>query len=364
MSSASISPVARTSQICRLLLVLIVAGCAGRLFEQLNAPLPWMIGPLMATAALSLSGWFRFSIPDAIRPFGQVVVACQVGLTFSAAAFALLLQLGAAIVSTAVMTGLVIFTVSILLSRMSGLTLVQSFLAGVPTSPVEAASMALRAGVDPMPVILSQTIRMSAVVLLVPFGLYAMEGWPEINRAHVALEAFDPLQVLLLAAVGVAGMMLFRLCRVPNPNFLGPLTLTAALAVSGHAPLPFPAFVLALAQIVLGTWLGACFRRELLGSARRLLLSCTVSVLLILAMTSAGAVAIAALTGIDWQTMILGAAPGGVAEMALTAKFLGQDVALITAFHLTRIFIFMPNIPWIIALIARRERRAIRQENP
>ena len=364
MSSPPNLPFGRAWQGARLLLVLIVASCAGWLFEQMNTPLPWMIGPLVATAIISLSGRFSFSIPNAIRPFGQVVVACQVGLTFSPAAFALLLQLAPVIVSTALMTGVVIFGASILLSRMSGLSLVQSFLAGVPTSPVEAAGMAMRAGVDPMPVILSQTMRMSAVVLLVPFALYTLEGWPQINRSHLTLQVFDTWQVLLLGIVGLAGMVLFRLCRIPNPNFLGPLTLTAVLAVSGHAPLPFPAIVLALAQVVLGAWLGACFRRELMRSARRLLLACAVNILLILALCSAGAIAIAGLSGIDWHTMVLGAAPGGVAEMALTAKFLGQNVALITAFHLTRIFIFVPNIPWIVALIARRERRAIDRAAP
>lgn len=361
MSSPATSLAARTLEIARLLLLLCAAAGAGWLFEQFNTPLPWMIGPLVATALISLSGWVKFSVPDAVRPFGQVVVACQVGLTFSPAAFALLLELAPVIVGSALMTGLIIFGTSILLSRMSGLTLVQSFLAGIPTSPVEAASMALRAGVDPTPVILSQTMRMSAVVLLVPFGLYALEGWPDINRTHLALQAFDPLQVLLLAGIGVLGMVAFRLCRVPNPNFLGPLTLTAILAVSGFAPTPFPAFVLAVAQIVLGTWLGARFRRELLGSAHRLLLACATNVILIIALSAAGAVVIAILSGIDWHTMILGAAPGGVAEMALTAKFLGQNVALITAFHLARIFIFMPNIPWIVALISRREKRALRQ---
>lgn len=215
-----------------------------------------------------------------------------------------------------------------------------------------------------MPVVLSQTIRMSAVVLLVPFALYALEGWPEVNRAPLALGMVDTFQIILLPGLGCAAMIVFRLCRIPNPNFLGPLTLTAALAASGHALLPFPPIVLALAQIVLGTWLGACFQRELMGSTRRLLLGCAANILLILALSSAGAVAIAALSGLDWHTMILGAAPGGVAEMALTAKFLGQNVALITAFHLTRIFIIMPNIPWIVALIVRWERRGTSGRSP
>lgn len=77
-------------------------------------------------------------------------------------------------------------------------------------------------------------------------------------------------------------------------------------------------------------------------------------------MTSAVAVALALILGLDWELMVLSAAPGGVTEMALTAKFLGLDVALITAFHLTRIFIFIPNIPWIIGLIHRFEEQRLR----
>lgn len=76
-----------------------------------------------------------------------------------------------------------------------------------------------------------------------------------------------------------------------------------------------------------------------------------------LALTSIMAVIVSRMAGLSWELMVLGTAPGGVTEMALTAKFLGQDVALITAFHLTRIFILMPNIPWIIRMSHRFERR-------
>lgn len=47
---------------------------------------------------------------------------------------------------------------------------------------------------------------------------------------------------------------------------------------------------------------------------------------------------------------MLGIAPGGVTEMALTAGILGQDVALVTAMHITRIFAIMPNLGWMARL--------------
>jgi len=341
----------------KLVLLLLVAGLAGWVFERMGSPLPWMIGPLVVTAALFMWSRFKLNVPNSMRPFGQVIVACQVGLAFSPEAFRLLLELAPVIVGTALMTAIVIFGIAVVLSKTSQMTLSQAFLASVPTSPIEAAAMAVRAGVDPMPVIFSQTLRLSAVVLILPFTMYALEGWPEINRNYVTIEAFDLFNVLLVATLGIAAMLVFRLLRVPNPNFLGPLTLMAGLSVMAVAPSPFPAFILALAQIILGTWLGSTFKRSLLTSAGRLTAACAFSILLVLVLCSAGAIGIAVLSGIDWHTTVLGAAPGGVVEMVLTAKFLGQNVALITAFHLTRIFVFMPNIPWIVRLISRRENR-------
>lgn len=356
-TSESKHPIGRTQRLLRLAILFCIAAAFGWLFERIGAPLPWMIGPLVVTAAIFLTGRFSVSVPLKVRPFGQMVVACQVGLTFSPAALQMLLELAPVIVGTALMTGVCVFGVAALLSRFSGLGLVQGFLAAVPTSPVEATAMAIKAGVDPMPVVFSQTLRLSAVVIIVPFAMYAVEGWPEIERTISGSAVFDPMGMALLVAIGVVGVVLFKLARIPNPYFLGPLTLTAALAATGHGIEPFPAVILAAAQVVLGTWLGSSFRRDLIKSAGKLAIACIVSIALVLALSSAGAIGIALVSGLDWRILVLGAAPGGVVEMALTAKFLGQNVALITAFHLTRIFIFMPNVPWVVALIDRYEKR-------
>lgn len=324
----------------------------------MGAPLPWMIGPLILTAAIFMGPAPRITVPDRLRPVGQIVVATQVGLAFSPAALTMLAQLAAVIVGTALVTGTCIFVTALVIARMTGQSLAQAFLSAAPTSPVEAAAMAVAAGINPMPVILSQTVRLASVVMIVPFALYAIDGWPDVRRPPVTLEIADPVSVLVLAVIGVAGAWLFRAARVPNPNFLGPMTIAALLSASGHGPAPYPPLVLALAQIVLGTWLGATFRREIVTSALWLSLISVVSALLLLLLCTLSAVGIAAVSGVDWRTLVLGAAPGGAVEMALTAKFLQQNVVLITTFHLVRIFIFMPNIPWIVRLLARRETRA------
>ncbi|MBR3369479.1 MAG: AbrB family transcriptional regulator [Rhodobacteraceae bacterium] len=249
------------------------------------------------------------------------------------------------------------FAVALLVARMTGLSLAQSFLSFVPTSPVEAARMARAADIDPAPVVVLQTLRLASVLILLPFAIYALAGWLVAQRTPVSLGQFDPLPLLVLAAAGLAGAWLFCILRVPNPNFLGPMAIAALLAVSGSGLMPYPPDILALAQILLGTWLGATFRRDFVASSLRLTLVNAASSVLLLALCPFSAVLIAMVTGVDWQIMVLGAAPAGVNEMALTAKFLGQNVVLITTFHLVRIFIFMPNIPWIVRLIVRYKNR-------
>ena len=42
-------------------------------------------------------------------------------------------------------------------------------------------------------------------------------------------------------------------------------------------------------------------------------------------------------TGLPWATLVLGTSPGGIAEMAITAKVLQLGVPVVTAFQVCRL---------------------------
>lgn len=346
----------RFKHMARLAFVYLLGSLGGAIAARVGLPLPWMIGPLLVTALLYLTGLADIVIPVKTRPMGQIVIASQVGVYFSPAALAMVLTLAPLLAGMALATAVCAFSVALLLARAARLNLTAAFLASLPISPVEAAIMAERFQCNPGPIILAQTVRIAAVVVLVPVVIYAIDGWPASAGLRVSA-VFDPAGTAILLGVGTAGALLFRLLRIANPFFLGPLAASSALAAWGLGPFFYPAIILSAAQIILGVWLGSTFRRDLFQVAGRLAVSSIIATLALLAMTSAVAVALALILGLDWELMVLSAAPGGVTEMALTAKFLDQDVALITAFHLTRIFIFIPNIRWVIGLIHRYEKR-------
>nr|WP_232372541.1 AbrB family transcriptional regulator [Acuticoccus mangrovi] len=333
----------------RLLGIYCVTALTGYVFWRVGAPLPWMIGPLVAAAAMSMSG-ITLRIPVKTRPFGQIVIATSVGFFFTPHAVEAALDSLPILLGSAVMTAILGYATSVLLARFTGLDRISAFLASVPNGPVEMANLAHHYGRDPGPIAFAQTLRITAIVVFVPIVIYMIHGQFE-RPTSFEPAPFRPLALVLVACVGYFAARVGKLVRLSNPYFLGPLAFSAALTAFDVPLAHYPVPMLWGAQVLLGTWLGATFRRELLERAGQLVLVLFLTTILFIAVCTIGAASLALVVDMPWESLVLGSAPGGVTEMALTASVLGQDVALITAFHLIRIFLIMPNIPWVIARI-------------
>ena len=61
--------------------------------------------------------------------------------------------------------------------------------------------------------------------------------------------------------------------------------------------------------------------------------------------------ALAAITGLHPGTLVLATAPGGIAEMSITAKVLELGVPVVTAFHVARVVLLLtctaPLFRWL-----------------
>jgi uncharacterized membrane protein AbrB (regulator of aidB expression) len=65
----------------------------------------------------------------------------------------------------------------------------------------------------------------------------------------------------------------------------------------------------------------------------------------------------ARLTGIHPGTLVLATAPGGVAEMAVTAQVLELECPMVTSFHVTRVMLLLTCTEPLFAWLRERERR-------
>lgn len=344
-------------RVFRLMLIYGGAIGSGWLGSQINLPLPWMIGALVFSATLGLSG-VSVKVPPVTRPVGQIGVAGSVGLAFTPAAMGAVAQMLGPMVAAAFLTVLAGIVVAWVLTRLAHVDAVTACLASVPMGPVEAGNLANQYRVAPGPVIFSQTLRIMALVLLIPPAVLFFNGG--FGGADSALRAIPWTTggAALLIVLAVGGAFAARAVRLSNPFFLGPLAASAAAAAVGLPVTGVPYVMLAGAQILLGVWLGAAMDRSLFSRAGGFVLAALASTLLMVILCVGLALIFAWHLELPWPVMVLAFAPGSVTEMALTAKVLQANVALVTAFHLVRIFIILPLAPLFIRGVVRLTRNA------
>jgi hypothetical protein len=311
-----------------------VATAGGALLSLLGVPLAWMIGALLATAAL---GWVRpVDFPAWGRPAGMLVLGLSFGATFSgpvlaAVTGALPVLLGAGLLSIA--AGLAVAPVFI---RLAGLDAQSAFFCAVPGGVVVMAMLAHHAKLPVAPVTLAQTVRVLVVVLTFPplLGWLAPHG--DVGEFLAPRQPFAAAGFAMMALGGLCAVWPLARLGVANPWMLGPCLLTIALAASGALPSGVPLTLVDAAQVAMGTTLGLRLTRGFILGARRLFRAAVIAALALSVLLAALAVPVAIGAGLPLPAAILGMAPGGMPEMALTAKALEFAVPLVLGFHLVR----------------------------
>jgi membrane AbrB-like protein len=340
------------SQLWHMLLIYVGALACGAVGSWINLPLPWMIGAMVFATSMRLAD-LPVEVPAFTRPIGQMIVATSVGLSFTPAAVSAVAALFVPMISMAFLTIVAGFVVAAVLMRMARVDVITATLASIPMGPVESAHLASRHKVPPGPIIFAQILRIMMLVIFIPPALVALSDSVQNPVEVLRAIPWTVTGALLLGGFGVMGALVARSVRLGNPFFVGSIG-AAALASALSLPVsayPYP--VLVIAQIFLGVWLGAVFDRQLLRSAAGFIPGAVASSLLMVAICVGMGLCMAQITGMPWPVMVLSTAPGSVTEMALTAKILQEGIAVVTAFHLMRIFIILPSAPMIISLTAR-----------
>lgn len=328
----------------RVLLTLVLAYAAARLCVWWQTPIPWMIGPLVATSVLSVLGLPTASwVP--LRNAGQGVIGAALGLYFTPAVGALVVGLwwaiGLGIVwALALGLGFGAWLRRVNGPRMAALSPSQRFsttyFAGAIGGASEMTLLAERHGARTDLVASAHSLRVLLVTLAVPF---AMQAWG-VHGLDLSLpSARDVLWPGLLGLGGLAlagGWAMQRAGRA-NPWFMGALVVTMGVTLAGFTLSALPGWLTAGAQLVIGVSLGVRFTPAFVHTAPRWLGSVALATVAMMLLCAGFGLLLARLTGLHPATLVLGTSPGGIAEMAITAKVLQLGVPVVTAFQVCRL---------------------------
>jgi len=337
-----------------LALALCFAG--GALLASLRTPLPWMIGPLLTMAVCNFAGARLRAAPGG-RQLGQLIIGTALGLYFTPMVARQVVSYWPLLMFAAFFAILVASACGWFLARTTDTDRTTAFFASVPGGAAEMAILGERFGARVDRIALAQSLRILVVVIVVPFALTysGVHGSDAYSPAPVPLDW--PKLALLFGIAAAAGGVLSA-AGMANPFMFGPLLAVIALTSNEVQFSSVPTWASNLGQLLLGCALGSRFERQFLGSLGRFAGAVLASILISVALAAALSVALARLTGLSAGSLMLAIAPGGIAEMCITAKVLQLGVPLVTAAHVTRVLVLINATAPLYRLARTLRRRA------
>jgi membrane AbrB-like protein len=322
---------------------LLLALAAALLCVWLRTPLPWMIGPLLATSLASILGAPTRSWPP-LRNAAQWVIASALGLYFTPQVTALVASLWWAIVLAIAWAlglgwGFGRWLHARHAQRIGGEPRTRwatTYFAGSIGGASEMTLLAEREHGRSDLVAAAHTVRLVIVTLAIPpailySGLHGLDtSLPGARDLHLP-------GLLLLAAATAAGAWLMARTGRANPWFMGALVVSMGITMAGVELSALPNGATNAAQLLIGISLGVRFRREFLRAAPLWLLDVALGTVAMIVLCAGFAWLLAWGTKLHVATLVLGTSPGGIAEMAITAKVLQLGVPVVTAFQVCRL---------------------------
>lgn len=314
---------------------LALGAAAGWTCSRLGTPIPWMLGPLVTLAVLRVSGANVAAMPGG-RQVGQWIIGTSLGLYFTPHVVREVAGWWPLLLAGAVFSIGLGYAAGLALARIAGIDRTTGIFACVPGGAAEMSVLGARFGARVDRVAAAQSMRILIIVLIVP-TVFTIAGVHGADRYVPGATIFTAGGFALLMAATAAGGFLALALKLPNAFVLGSLAIAIPLTGMEVDLSAIPTPVSNAGQCLLGCALGARFQRDFLQGAPRFVAAVTATVLGAIVVSAAFGWIAAWLSMLHPGTLILGTAPGGIAEMCITAKVLQLGVPLVTAFHVTRV---------------------------
>lgn len=319
-----------------------IIALGGAFFAQwLHFPLPWLIGPLLATATVSMLNGPAKSHSN-IRHIGQWVIGTSLGLYFTPQTVHTVISFAPYILIGCLFALILSGLNALALFSWGRVDLKTAWFAGAVGGASEMANLAehYKARVDS--VASSHSVRVLIVVICIPFsykflGIHGHEVVPGALSHHFSWVGLGQLFALTLI-----GIWFFGKIHMPNHWVLGPLAVTLLLTSQEIHLTHLTPEIQHIGQLCIGWSLGSKYGPDFFSRAPRYLTVSALTSLVGLCICAFFAYVMSLLVDIPLSTLMLSVSPGGIAEMTITAKVLQLGVPIVASFHVCRmVFILL-----------------------
>lgn len=333
---------------------LALGAIGGLIFYLLHMPLPWMLGAMTFTTIAAIAG-VRISLMPRVRSAFVAVLGIMLGSQFSPAIFGHLQLWLISFIWLGLYVVVATWGIRWYYVKVARYDPVTAYFAAAPGGLSEMILAGGAFGGDEARISLAHGARILVAVFVLSFGYRWFDGYapPGVNPLGntVPIELID---IFWLSLAGVVGYVVARLIRLPAHALVGPMFVSAALHMAGITASKPPQELVTLAQIVIGSMIGARFTGLALGLVLRGILLAVGATALLLGMAAAFGMAVTWTADLPFSSTLLAFAPGGLAEMSLIALALGIDAAYVSSHHVVRIFMIIVAAPLVFRLLGGR----------
>jgi len=342
----------RLDALTRAKLTTLAVGIPGGFFFYLlHLPLPWMLGSMAATTIAAVSG-VRVAFMPRVRLAFIIILGIMLGSAFTPEIVQGLVTWIGSFAWLGVYIAVSTFGVWVFYRRMARYDSVTAYFAAAPGGLNEMTLAGAALGGDERRISMSHAARILIAVFILSFGYRWFGGYTPV-AATGGSGPSDWIDWLVLVACGVVGLGVGRLLRIPAYALVGPMLLSAIVHGAGITHSRPPVWLVAAAQVVVGSLVGSRFDGVSPGVVARAVFFAVFATAVLLGLAAVFGQAVETTLGIPFAAALLAFAPGGLAEMSLIALSLDIDAAYVSSHHIVRIFVIVLVAPLIFRLLRR-----------
>ncbi len=329
-----------------------IGAVGGVLFQWMAMPLAWMIGAMIFVTIAALSGApMRGS--SGLRNFMVPVLGIMLGSAFTPETLGQVHRWLPSILIMLVFVAIVIASVATYLYRIMGFGPVSAYFSATPGGLTTMVVIGGSWGGDEKRIGLTHSIRILLTVLIIPFYFKIFEGYVPSGLESLGSIVDLTFKDGLILATCTLGFPLFKILKLPAAQILGPMSLSAVVHAVGLTEAKPPIEMVNLAQLVIGTSIGARFADVSVKRLFRVMIAAAVSTVFMVTLAAAAAWGLGEATGLPFHAIWLAFAPGGVAEMTLVSLSMGIDVAFISTHHVIRVVFMIIAAPVVFHILRK-----------
>jgi membrane AbrB-like protein len=161
--------------------------------------------------------------------------------------------------------------------------------------------------------------------------------------------------LVALVAGGAAGAALGRLLHLPLWPLTGALVGAGAVQLAVGDGAPFPAWVVFVAQVLVGSTVGARLGPTVLQEFRQVVVPGVVAVVATVVAGIGLGLAVWSIMPVGLVEAVFGMVPGGVGEMVAAVASIGGDSALVAGMHIIRLLVVVTVMGALVGWFRRHE---------